>query len=111
MPVPIFINEVFCGNFADRSEPLRAPGSHPNKIARGDWVPRVAEAINTAAFEHHEAVFHYVRLDHAQCRSRLISHRIRGEIETHRVGKQAPDLQIRVSAERIRYGSIFARYD
>src|SRR6266853_1949959 len=101
MPVPVLIDEIFCRNLTDSSEPLRAPGSHPNKIARGDWIPRVAEAINTAAFEHDEAVFHYMHLDHAQCRSRLISHRIHGEIETHRVGKQAPDLQIRVSAERI----------
>src|SRR5258706_2253749 len=111
MPVPVLVDEIFCRNLTDSSEPLRAPWSQPNKISRGDWIPRVAEAINSAAFEHHEAVFHYVHLDHAQCRSRLVRHGVHAEIETHRVGNETAHLQIRVSAKRIRRDRIFARYN
>src|ERR1700737_5146559 len=111
MVVPVLIDQGFCWNLADSSEPLRAPRSHPNKIACGDWIPRVSKAINSAAFEHHKTVFHYVHLNHTQRRSRLVRHGVNGEFETHLVRKQAPDLQIRVSSERICNGGIFSRYD
>src|ERR1700726_3917586 len=111
MPVPVLIDQVFCRNLAYSPEPLRAPRSHPNKIACGDWIPRVSKAINSAAFKHHKTVFHDVHLDHTQRRSRLVCHGVNGEVETHRVGKQAPDLQIMVSSERSRRGSVLARND
>ncbi len=64
MAVPIFINEVFRRALADGSEPLGAVGAHPDEIAGGDGVPVVAEAVDAAAFEHEQAVFHDVDFDH-----------------------------------------------
>ena len=86
-------------------------GRHPDKIAGGDRVPRIAEAINAAAFEHQQAVLHDVHFDHAERGSRLIHHGVHCEIEMHRVGKQAFHLQARIIIEWLRGNCVFAGND
>ena len=87
MAVPVFVNEILCRDFSDGAKPLWAPRRHPDKIAGGHGIPRIAETIDAAAFEHQEAVLHDVHFDHAECGSRLVDHRVHGEIEMHRIGK------------------------
>src|ERR1700722_17097745 len=73
-PVPIFVDEILRGAFANCAEPLRAERSHPDKVACGDGIPTVAEPIDAAAFEHQQTVLHDVYFDHTECRARLICH-------------------------------------
>ncbi len=89
MTIRVFVNEIFRGDFADRSEPLRAPRRHINKIAGGDRIPGVAQAVNAAAFEHQEAMLHNVHFNHAERGSRLVDHGVHGEVELHGIGKEA----------------------
>ena len=98
MPVPILIYQIFRGLLAERAEPLRTPRPHPNEVAGRDRIPRIAEPVNPAAFEHQQPVLHHVHFDHAQRRSRLVHHRVDREIEAHRVRKQALHLQVRIVA-------------
>ncbi len=81
MPVPVFVDQIFCGAFADRAEPLRAVRAHPDEVACGDGIPVVAEAIDAAAFEHQQTMLHDVDFDHAECGAGLIGHRVDGEVE------------------------------
>ena len=46
MAMKIFIDEIFRRHFADRSEPLRTPRSHPDEIARGHGIPGVVKPID-----------------------------------------------------------------
>ena len=64
-----------------------------------------------AAFEHQEAVLHDVHFDHAECGSRLVDHRVHGEIEMHRIGKQVFHLQARITIKRLRRDCVFAGDD
>src|SRR5260370_34708684 len=74
MPVPIFVYEIFCRHLADGSEPLRTPRTHPDKVSGCDWIPRIAEPVNSATFEHDEPVLHHVHFDHAQGGPQLVEH-------------------------------------
>src|ERR1700722_2902878 len=66
MPVPVFVDQVFRRHLPDCTKPLRTPGTHPDEIAGSHGIPRVAQPVNAAAFQHDEAMFHYVHLDHTQ---------------------------------------------
>ena len=99
MAVPIFVNKIFRGHLAERSEPLRAPRPHPDKISGGDRIPRIAQPVNPAAFEHDQPMFHHVHFDHAERRSRLVHHGVYGEVETHLIRKQTFDLQAGIISE------------
>src|SRR6516162_6049108 len=52
MAVPILINEIFRRYLTNGAEPLRAPRPHPDKVASRDWIPRVAQPVNTTSLEH-----------------------------------------------------------
>src|SRR5258708_6483300 len=97
MPIPILVDQIFCRSFPQRSEPLWAVGSHPNEIARRDWVPVLSQAVNTAPGKHEEPMFHYMDLYHRQGCARLIGHRIHREIKRWIIGKQSANLQPIVS--------------
>src|SRR5271165_3804269 len=86
MAMKIFVDEILCRDFAESSEPLRTPRSHPDEVASGDGIPGVAEAIDSAALEHDEAVLHHVHLDHAERRSRLVDHGVHREVVARLVG-------------------------
>lgn len=111
MTIRVFVNEIFRGDFADRSEPLRAPRRHINKIAGGDRIPGVAQAVNAAAFEHQEAMLHNVHFNHAERGSRLVDHGVHGEVELHGIGKEAFYLEAGVVIQRLCSDGIFARND
>src|SRR5512140_621128 len=111
MPVPILVDEIFCRYLTDRSEPLWAPWSHPDKVACSDWIPRVIESIDATTFQHQETMLHHMHFDHAQRRARLVLHRIDRKIETHLIRKQALDLQIGIIFQRMGVDSLFARHD
>src|SRR5260370_7415614 len=100
MPVPVFVDEIFCGHFSNRSKPLRAPRPHPDKITSSDRIPPIAQPIDAPAFEHHQPVFHYVHFHHAQRGARLIYHGVHREIILRLVGKQAFALQIGIPIDR-----------
>ena len=107
MAVPILIDEIFRGNFADCAEPLWTPRAHPDEIAGSHRIPGVAQAINAAAFKHQQTMFHHMHFDHAQGSSRLINHRVHCEIKTHGIGEQVFNLQARVTIERFGEDRIF----
>src|ERR1700732_786700 len=109
MAVPIFVDEIFCGHLADRSKPLRTPWSHPDEVSRGHRIPRIAESVNSATFEHDEPVLHYMHFHHAQRGAWLVDHRIYREVKAHLVGKQTFHLQRGIVSERMRRDCIFAR--
>jgi hypothetical protein len=92
MPVPIFVDEIFCRDFSDCPKPLRTPRAHPDEISGGDGIPRVAEAIDAAAFEHQQAMLHDVHFDLTQCCAGIIDHGVYSKIERHFVGQEAFDL-------------------
>src|SRR6202030_2248881 len=111
MTVPIFVDEILCRHLADRCEPLRAPRSHPNEVSCGHRIPRIAEPVNSATFEHEEPVLHYMHFDHAQRGTWLVDHRIYREVKAHLVGNQTLHLQRGIVSERMRRDCIFARND
>src|SRR5580698_7935483 len=80
MTAPVFVDQIFRGALAERAKPLRAVGSHPDKIAGLDRVPGVAEAIDAAALEHQQAVLHDVNFDHAERRAGIVGHGVDGEV-------------------------------
>ena len=43
-----------------------------------------------------------MHFDHAERGSRLVRHGVYGEVETHLVGKQTLDLQVRIISQRMR---------
>src|SRR5215472_725322 len=101
MAVPVLVDEVFRGRLPDGSEPLGAPRTHPDEITGGNRIPRVAQTVNAASFEHQQAVLHHVHFDYAQRGARLVYHGVHREIEVHRVWKQAPYLQVWVVVKRV----------
>src|SRR5579864_1104489 len=111
MPVPVFVDEIFCGYFAERSEPLRTPWAHPDEVSRRYRIPRIAEPVNSATFEHDESVFHHVHFDHTQRGSRLVDHGVHREVETRLIGKHAFDLQAGIVCEWMGEDRIFVRND
>ncbi len=52
VPAPVFVNQIFCRLLADCTEPLRAVGRHPDKVACLHRIPSIPEAINATAFKH-----------------------------------------------------------
>src|SRR5215471_14226424 len=58
MPAPVLVDEILRRLLAQGAEPLRTVGSHPDEITSRDRIPRIAEAIDAAAFEHQQPVFH-----------------------------------------------------
>src|ERR1700689_3202339 len=109
MPVPIFVDEIFCRNFSYCPKPLWAPGRHPEKISGGSRIPGIAEPVNSSAFEHDESVFHDMHLDHAERGAGLVDHGIDGKIKAHLVWQEVPDLQVWIVVERLRVNLIFVR--
>src|SRR5580698_9586453 len=107
MPVPILIDEIFGRNLADRSEPLRTPRSHPDEISRRDRIPRIAEPVDSATLEHHEAVLHDMHFDRAQRGAWLVDHCVHGEVETDLIRQQTFDLQTGIASQRMRGDYIF----
>src|SRR5271166_1588948 len=107
----IFVDKIFRGNFAERSKPLRTPWSHPDKISHRNRIPAIAEPVNSAAFEHDEPVLHHVHFDHAQGCTRLVHHRVYGEIKAHLVGQQTFHLQAGIVFERMRGDRVFTGYN
>src|SRR5215469_2839169 len=85
MTVPVFIDEVFCRDPSNGSEPLRAVRCHPDKVSRGHSIPFVVKSVDAASIEHEQAVLHDVHLDHTQTSTWLVAHRVYCEIECHRV--------------------------
>ena len=81
MAVPILIDDVLRGRFADCAEPLRAVRGHPNEIAGGDGMPAIAKTVDAAAGDHEQAVFHDVTFDHGKRGARFEGHGVDGEIE------------------------------
>jgi hypothetical protein len=81
MAIPIFIDEVFCGEFTEGSKPLGAVGAHPDEVACGDGIPVVAETVDASALEHEEAVFHDVDFDLAEGCAWLVGHGVDGEVK------------------------------
>src|ERR1700678_1918329 len=111
MPIPVFVDEILCRHFADGSKPLRTPWAHPDEVAGGYWIPGISEAVNAAALEHEEAVFHDVHLHQAERGAGLIDHGVDREIELHFVWKQALHLQSGIVVERMRRNLVFAGND
>src|SRR5579871_1846901 len=72
MPPPILVDEVLGRLPADGSEPLRAVGRHPDEVAGLDGIPRIAQPVDPAAFEHQQAVLHHVNLHHAEARAGIV---------------------------------------
>ena len=81
MTIPVFVDEVLRGRFADGSEPLRAKGRHPDEISGHGWVPVIAQAVDSASFEHHESVFHDVGFNETERCAGCEGHEVDGEIE------------------------------
>src|SRR5215475_14752912 len=94
VPVPVFVNEIFRRHFADGTEPLRAPGAHPDKVTSGDGIPSITEAVDASAFEHEQAVFHDVHFDLTESGTRLVQHRVDGEIVAEFIGQKTFDVEI-----------------
>ena len=49
MPVPVFVDQIFGGHFAQRAEPLRAIRAHPDEVAGRDGIPVVVQPVDAAA--------------------------------------------------------------
>ena len=111
MTVPVFINEIFCGLLTDGTEPLRAPRAHPDEIAGGGGIPRVAEPIDAAAFEHEQAMLHDVHFHYAERGAGLIGHRVDSEVERRLIGEETLDLEIWIVVESVRGDGVFAGDD
>ena len=111
MAVPVFVDKIFRWHFAQGAEPLRAPWCHPDEIALRDWIPCVAQAVDPAAFEHYESMFHHMYFDLTERRAGLVHHRIHCEVKTHLIGKQAFDLQVGIISQRMRSDGIFIGND
>jgi len=111
MTVRILVDEIFRGNFAEGAEPLRAPGTHPDKIAGSDGIPGVTEAVNAGAFEHDQAVLHDVHFDLAEGGAGPVDHGVDGEIEGRLIRKKAFDLEIRVIVQKLRLDAVLGGHD
>src|SRR6516164_3725822 len=111
MPVPVFIDEIFCWDLSNGSEPLRAVRRHPDKVSRGHWIPFVVEPVDAASLEHEQAVLHEVHLDHTQTSTRLVAHRVYCEIEGHRVRQKRAYKKIAVAHQRLRLDRWLASYE
>src|ERR1700685_2637158 len=111
MPVPVFVDEIFCRHFAERSEPLRTPWSHPDEVSCGPRIPRISKPVNSATLKHDEPVLHQVHFNHAQRSARLVEHCVYCEVKTRLIGKQTLDLQAGIVSERMRGDRIFIRND
>jgi hypothetical protein len=81
MAIPILVNDVLGGCFADSAEPLRAIGRHPNEIAGRDRMPAISQPVNAASAEHEQTVFHDVYLNHGERGAGLKGHQVESEIE------------------------------
>ena len=108
MPVPIFVDEIFCRSLAQGAEPLGAKRRRPDKVALCDRVPMITQAIDAAAGKHQETVLHYVSFDERQRRSRLISHGVHCQVEGWIVGHQRAYLECLVPYKRLRGDEAFA---
>ena len=93
MAEPVFVDEVFGGEFAEGAEPLGAVGGHPDEVAGGDGVPAVAEAVDAAALEHEEAVLHVVDFDDGEGGTGVVGHGVDGEVPGGAVGHEVFDLE------------------
>ena len=100
MTAPVFVDEVFRRPLAQRAKPLRAIGAHPDEVAGLDRIPRVAEAVDAAAFEHQQAVLHHVNLHHAERRAGIVGHGVHGKVVRRAVGHERAHAQRIVAHER-----------
>src|SRR5437773_2549183 len=100
--VPVLVYEVPRGSFTQSAEPLRAVGSHPDKITFLYRIPVLPQPVNPTAGEHQQTVLHYMTLDHGQRGPRLIRHGVHSEVESRIVRNEVPDFDRRISYQWFR---------
>src|SRR3984885_10343238 len=85
--IPVFVDQVLGGGFAQGAEPLRAVGRHPDKVSGLDRVPVVSETVDATAFEHEQAVLHDVNFDQGERGAGLITHGVYGVVQARHSGQ------------------------
>src|SRR5204863_5715094 len=100
--VPVLVYEVSRGSFTQSAEPLRAVGSHPDKITFLYRIPVFPQPINPTAGEHQQTVLHYMTLDHGQCGHRLIRHGVHSEVESRIIRNEMQHFDRRIYVQWFR---------
>ncbi len=100
MAAPILVDEVLGGTLADGAEPLWAVRRHPDEVASLNGVPRIAQPVDAAAFEHQQAVLHDVNLHHAERRAGVVGHGVHREIVCRAIRHERTNAQGRIAHQR-----------
>src|ERR1039457_4187156 len=99
--VHVLVINIACGRLAHRHEPLRAITRHPDHVASSNGMIIRVEAIDALPLQHQQSVFHNVRLDERQRRSRLVSENVHGHVERRLVGQQHLQPRVFIAKKRL----------